>query len=511
MMSTTGKHEILISTLISQSGGIVALVSGTGSDPVSSVEYDSRKAEAGSLFVAIKGYASDGHDYVAQAVDKGVSSVVVSRARVDEFLPLAEKGVCLMAAEDTRAALAYLSAGFYGFPSKDLVVVGITGTNGKTSITYMLENIFDTAGIDTGVIGTINYRWKGKVFDAPNTTPESRDLQQILSRMRDDGVRAVVMEVSSHALDLGRAEAIDFDAVVFTNLTGDHLDFHGDMESYFKAKKKIFPLLQKSCKTWKFALVNTDDEYGALIAEEKSSFPFPLYGYGLNPDADFRPAPDSIQSRITGISYMLEEPLSGYEIRMVLAGRFHVYNSLAAFAVARNLGLAYNVISRGLAELYAVPGRFDVISSKKGFTVIVDYAHTPDALLKLLQSVRELSPSRIITVFGCGGDRDKTKRPVMGKIASDYSDYVVVTSDNPRKEDPDAIIEDIVSGIVRVGHTVIPDRKGAIVHAVDRAREGDAVVIAGKGHENYQIIGTVKSHFDDREIAEECIRNREAL
>jgi UDP-N-acetylmuramoyl-L-alanyl-D-glutamate--2,6-diaminopimelate ligase len=368
----------------------------------------------------------------------------------------------------------------------------------------------DFAGIETGVIGTVNYRWKGRVLDAPNTTPQSRDLQRLLAMMRDDGVRAVIMEVSSHALELGRADGIDFDAAVFTNLTGDHLDFHGDLESYFRAKKRIFDLLQASSKGHRFGVVNVDDEYGVRIMQEKDLPGYPLYGMGFGPDADFRPVRESVASSIGGLRYTLEKPLSGFEIRLALAGHFQVYNSLAAFAVARNLGLPYHVISRGLLELFSIPGRFDVIPSKLGFSAIVDYAHTPDALLKLLQSVARLSPKRIITVFGCGGDRDRGKRPLMGSIAAQHSDYLIITSDNPRSEDPGAIIDDIVSGIGDAACVVVSDRKEAIARAIEEAREGDLVVVAGKGHEDYQIIGAIKTHFDDREVARLCIRHREA-
>ncbi|HOW84193.1 MAG TPA: UDP-N-acetylmuramoyl-L-alanyl-D-glutamate--2,6-diaminopimelate ligase, partial [Spirochaetota bacterium] len=509
-MKSKNKLEKNLGDIITGSGGVVSAEGPVDGIIVTSVEYDSRRVGSGSLFVAVEGYTSDGHDYISAAVEKGAPAVVLNRKRSVEFSWLADRGIAVLLTDDTRKALALVSAAFFGFPSKDMVVVGITGTNGKTSITYMLENILETAGIDSGVIGTVNYRWKGKTFEAPNTTPESRDLQQLLARMKEDGVRAVFMEVSSHALELSRAAGIEFDAVVFTNLTGDHLDFHGDIDSYFKAKKKIFSLLQESSKPWRFGVVNIDDEYGDKIAEEKNLFTFPMYTYGCSGSADYRPVRGTVSSRINGLSYILEEPLKGHEIRLMVAGRFHVHNSLAAFAVARNLGLAYNVISRGLADLKSVPGRFDVIVSKKGFSAVVDYAHTADALLKLLESVRELSPARIITVFGCGGDRDRTKRPVMGKTASEHSDVLFITSDNPRKEDPEAIIRDIIAGIGKGGYTVEPDRRAAIRLAVESAREGDVIVIAGKGHEDYQIIGAEKTHFDDREVAREFISMMEA-
>jgi UDP-N-acetylmuramoyl-L-alanyl-D-glutamate--2,6-diaminopimelate ligase len=486
--------------LASASDGAVRLVRGSGTT-VTSVEYDSRAVKKGSLFVAVEGYKSDGHRFVHTAVENGAAAVCVAADRAEEFSSLGERGIAIVAAGDTRTALSRLSAAFFGFPSRSMLAIGITGTNGKTSITYMLEAILKRHGLNPGVIGTINYRWGGKTHPAPNTTPESRDLQEILYRMGRDGVDAVIMEVSSHALELRRADDIDFDAAVFTNLTRDHLDFHHDFEHYFEAKKRLFLLLEKSFKKGRCGIVNVDDEYGRELFLLRNQYSYPVMSFGIEREADYMPERASIVNAITGIRYAMERPDAGVTVSLNLLGMFQLYNSLAALAVAHQMGVPYETITQGLADLATVPGRFDVLATNRGFVVIVDYAHTVDALLKLLRSVGELEHRRVITVFGCGGDRDRTKRPLMGKVAEENSDLVIVTSDNPRTEDPEVIIRDITAGLARANHEVIPDREEAIARAVGEAREGDIVVIAGKGHEDYQILGTEKIHFDDKEVA----------
>ncbi len=481
-----------------------------GRTEIFGVEYDSRKVFPGALFVAVKGFESDGHGYVRRAVEAGAAAVVVSEDRAAEFEDLSTSGTAVIVSSDTRRTLSALSAAFFGFPSRGMRIVGVTGTNGKTSITYMIESALKQDGASPGVIGTVNYRWAGKTLDAPNTTPESRDLQELLYSMSLDGVDTVVMEVSSHALELGRAVDIEFDCAIFTNLTGDHLDFHRDMESYFNAKLKLFDHLDKSSKPRKAAVVNVDDEYGKRIYADRDKYQYPVYSFGVENPADYMPEKSSILNRITGLAYMLKSPEKA-GISLKIAGRFHVYNSLAALSALHSLGVGFSSISEGLASLEAVPGRFDVRTSKSGFSVVVDYAHTGDALEKLLQSVRELDHNRLITVFGCGGDRDKTKRPVMGRIASEYSDIAIVTSDNPRTEDPALIIKDIIPGIKNENYEVIEDRTDAIKYAVNLAVEGDIIVIAGKGHETYQIIGKTKTHYDDHEVAGTFISRRESL
>ncbi len=502
-----------LAELIDDSSGVVELFfnSNGRSVGVSSVEYDSRRARPGSLFVAVEGYATDGHRYVEQVAEAGVPAVVVSRKRADEFRHLIEKGVALLVSDNTRKALSALSASFYGYPSRDMKILGVTGTNGKTSITYMVESVLRECGFSVGVIGTINYRWNGHEYPSANTTPESQDLQKTLAAMRGDGVEYVVMEVSSHALQLNRVDDIYFDVAAFTNLTGDHLDFHHSLEEYYQAKKRIFHLLENSRKAKKIGIVNTDDFYGERLFKKATSYSYPMVSFGLNPGAYFRPERDSIENRMTGLRYRLDSPDRGLQVELNCVGTFHVYNSLAALSILSSLDIPYGMILKGLKSLSGVPGRFDVIASKLGISVVIDYAHTGDALQKLLESVNELRTARVITVFGCGGDRDRTKRPVMGRVAAENSDFVIVTSDNPRTENPGAIIADITAGISSDNYRVIEDRRQAIREALFIAQPGDIVVIAGKGHETYQIVGTEKSHFDDHEEARDALKDRGSL
>ena len=500
-----GEKSILGDMLVNFAGTYA--ITGDAGIAVSSVEYDSRRIQPGSLFVAVEGYSSDGHGYIDAVADAGASAVVVAENRSGDFAYLADRGISVISVSDCRRALSRISAAFYGFPSRDMIAVGITGTNGKTSITYMLEAIAVAAGYNPGVIGTIDYRWKGTNIPAPNTTPESRDLQEILFRMRRDGVDFLIMEVSSHGLELNRADDVDFDIGVFTNLTRDHLDFHKDFDAYFTAKKRLFDIIDSVPKAARTGLVNIDDPYGRKILDDRASRAYPLLAFGLD-GGDFSVRGDSIINSINGISYTVDTPGGAWDVKLNAAGRFNVYNSLAAFAAARSLGIDAGSALKGLASMETVPGRFDAVPSGLGFHVVVDYAHTDDALRKLLQSARELNPARLITVFGCGGNRDRTKRPLMGAAATELSDHVIVTSDNPRKERPEEIINDILAGISKQNVEVNPDRKGAIGRAIEIACEGDIVIIAGKGHEDYQIIGETKIHFDDKEIASEFIAMR---
>ncbi len=499
-----------VAELMERLEGRLVLVSGDASASVASVEYDSRRVREGSLFVAVEGFSRDGHGYAASAAELGACAIVVSEERAGEFAPLAGKGCAVLAAKDGRRALSRISAAFFGFPSRKMKVIGVTGTNGKTSFTYMLESIAKAAGLSPGVIGTIDYRWKGAREAAPNTTPESRDLQELMARMASDGVDCLIMEVSSHGLELFRADDIDFDAAVFTNLSRDHLDFHHDFERYFSAKKKLFSILNRSVKKKKTGLVNLDDGYGVRVRESRADWGYPLLGYGIAADAEYRIQESSIVNRIDGLSYIADTPGGRAEVKLGMGGRFNVYNSLAALAAALEIGVPLRAALEGLEAMKTVPGRFDTIASPLGFHVIVDYAHTDDALRKLLMSVRELAPSRLITVFGCGGNRDRTKRPLMGKAAAELSDHVIVTSDNPRRERPGDIIDDILKGVSGTNWEVVPDRRAAIAGAVSMAKRGDIVVVAGKGHEDYQIIGEIKQHFDDRETVRELIDVREA-
>lgn len=500
-----------ISDIINNSGGLIRSVGGFNDADVIAVEYDSRKCSEGTLFAAVEGFESDGHAFIGSAVKNGCVSVLVSESRYDEFAHFADRGVAVLVSDNTRRALSAVSSAFYGNPSGKLHVTGITGTNGKTSITYLLESVYNTGGFTCGVIGTVNYRWKGKTLPAPNTTPESKDIQELLSMMLADGVTHVIMEVSSHALELNRVDDVEFDCAVFTNLTGDHLDFHKTIEAYYNAKKRLFSLLEKSPKKKRTALVNIDDDYGKKIYSERENYSFTVKSFGLSDSADIRAIEDSIENRITGAAYRLAYDNSDYKVSLKLAGRFQVYNSLAALGSACYSGINIDAVITGLGSLAAVPGRLQVVESKLGFYAVVDYAHTGDALLKLLQSVNEMPHENVIVVFGCGGDRDKTKRPVMGKIAFDNSDTAIVTSDNPRTEDPELIIRDITAGMGDGGYIVEPDREKAIAAAVQKASSRDIVVLAGKGHEDYQILGKTKRHFDDREVVLKYMSERERI
>lgn len=506
MLNNSTSIRMSLEDIVQAAGDQVDFHSGDAGAEITSVEYDSRKAKKGSLFVAVEGFTSDGHRFADSAVERGASAILVNAERVDEFRGMGARGVSVLSSGDLRGALSRVSAAFYGFPSRSMMAIGITGTNGKTSITYMLESIMKRNGRRPGVIGTINYRWGNRSFPADNTTPESKDLQEILYRMQRDGVDVVIMEISSHALELKRADDIDLDAALFTNLTRDHLDFHHDFDSYFNAKKRIFDILEASSKKGRCGLVNSDDDYGRSIHLLRNKYSYPVKTFGVDSEADFMPRPGSVKNTIDGLSYELERPESGVTVCLSLMGRFQLYNSLAALAVSLQMGIPCEEIVEGLAGLDSVPGRFDPLRTGKGFAVIVDYAHTVDALEKLLLSVNELEHRRIITVFGCGGDRDKTKRPLMGAAAEENSDIVIITSDNPRTESPDSIIRDIAAGLEKGNHEIVPDRAAAIARAIGMAVEGDIVVIAGKGHEDYQIIGTEKIHFDDKEVAARCLR-----
>jgi UDP-N-acetylmuramoyl-L-alanyl-D-glutamate--2,6-diaminopimelate ligase len=509
MIKGTKNKLIRLGALIQDSKGAVECVFGDTLTEISSVEYNSKKIKNGGLFAAISGFSTDGHSFVGEAVRSGASAVLVSKERVSEFSDLKERGVVLLASDNNRRALSKLSASFFGRPCAAVPVIGVTGTNGKTSITYMLESIFKAHGYSPGVIGTVNYRWKNNEIQASNTTPESRDLQELFSRMVEDGADVIIIEVSSHALKLSRADDIDFDAAIFTNLTRDHLDLHKTFDDYFNSKKILFRLLEESIKKKKSAVVNIDDEYGRMIREDNKKYQYATVSVGVNNSADYGVRPGSIKSSIDGVGYILDGVIKGLNINLDISGGFQVYNSLCAFAASHQFGIPAEEIQKGLSDLKNIPGRFDRIKSSLGFYVIVDYAHTDDALLNVLRSARDLHPGRVITIFGCGGNRDRTKRPLMGKAAAENSDWAIVTSDNPRNERPEDIISDIVKGINSKNYEIQPDRKIAIKKGIDMAEKNDLIVIAGKGHENYQIIGDRHLDFDDRELAGSLIRERE--
>lgn len=478
-------------------------------DPVvSGVTYDSRQATAGSVFVALRGLQADGTAYAREAVTRGAVAVFSETpAPAGHRVPWFQVG-------DGRLALAALAAEFFGRPSEQLSLVGITGTNGKTTTSYVLASIFEAAGIKCGRIGTVGHRIGNREYEAARTTPEAPELQRMLRDMVAQGCGACVMEVSSHALVLRRADHLRFAAGIFTNLTRDHLDFHGDMEEYFAAKRRLFGLLPAGA----VGIVNMDDRRGSGFSAAATR---PVT-YAIDATADVRPA-GPISYSLDGLEFEIRTPRGTLHMRSKLVGRPNAYNILAAVAAATALDLPFSAIESGVRALDNVPGRFQVVSLPgDDVRVVVDYAHTDDALKNLLETARPLAGGRVITVFGCGGDRDKTKRPLMGAVAARLSDMVVVTSDNPRSENPEAILDDIKRGIVlppdRVGPKgqgpkstpclTIVDRKAAIERAVREAGSGDLVLVAGKGHEKYQVIGERTLPFDDVEVARAALAQR---
>jgi UDP-N-acetylmuramoyl-L-alanyl-D-glutamate--2,6-diaminopimelate ligase len=465
--------------------------------PCIGVTHDSRKAGPGVVFVALRGQKVDGVAFARQAIESGAAAVVA------EVPPPDAVGVPWIVVRDARLVLALMAAEFFGHPSRQMQVVGITGTNGKTTTSYLTNAIFEAAGIACGLMGTVTYRIRGRVVDA--TTPEAPELQALMRQMVSAGCGACVMEVSSHALALRRVDGIRFAAGVFTNLTRDHLDFHPNMEDYFAAKRRLFEMLPAAAPS----IVNIDDPRGAALVDLSER---PVT-YGIHKPADV--SPGTLSYSLQGLDFDIRTPQGTVRVRSALVGKPNVYNILAAVATALSLNVPVGAIERGLRQLPGVPGRFELASSARDdVTVIVDYAHTDDALRNLLETARPMATRRLITVFGAGGDRDRTKRPLMGMVAARLSDVVVVTSDNPRSEDPLAIIEDIKRGAdpemrqTNAEVLSIPDRKDAIFRAVTLASAGDVVLVAGKGHEKYQEIGGRTFPFDDVAVAREALEAR---
>ncbi|HWR90336.1 MAG TPA: UDP-N-acetylmuramoyl-L-alanyl-D-glutamate--2,6-diaminopimelate ligase [Dissulfurispiraceae bacterium] len=522
--------------------GSARLVRGDGDGTVSSVTYDSRQVSRGDLFVAIRGERSDGHAYIGDAIGRGAAAVAFEKGAVDlADIMSSAAGVTWIEAPDTREALASFSSLFYGRPSDALTVVGITGTNGKTTTSYLLKSVIERWGKKAGLIGTIRYLIGREAFDAPHTTPEASDFQRLLRSMADAGCSHVVAEVSSHGLTQRRADCTRFSAAVFTNLTRDHLDFHGTMEEYFTAKERLFTELldEGGC-----AVVNVDDPYGqrlvAKLRDVRRDVSVLTYGI-TNKEAGLTAS--EMKTGVSGTSFRIDvrdregrcvpaglsapgdAPGSGgkgpWTVASSLVGRTNVYNMLAAIAASYCLGIPPEVVRDGISSAGAVDGRFEKVDAGQEFLAVVDYAHTGDALERLITTARQLlengdghcpvrrkEPGRIITVFGCGGDRDRGKRPVMGKIAAELSDFVIVTSDNPRFEDPGAIIADIEKGMQGDRYVVVPDRNTAISLAVGTAGKGDIVLVAGKGHEDYQEVRGVRTHFSDREAIQAAVKRR---
>jgi UDP-N-acetylmuramoyl-L-alanyl-D-glutamate--2,6-diaminopimelate ligase len=478
----------------------VEAVRGDAGVEVADLAYDSAKAGPGTLFVCVPGERADGHEFAADAVGRGAVALVVER---DLDLDVPQVRVA-----DARAAMAPLAIRFWGDPSAELTVAGITGTNGKTTTAFLLRRILEQAGRQSGLLGTVKRIIGGAEEEVERTTPEAIDLQSTFRRMLDGGDEACVMEVSSHALALNRAAGISFDAKLFTNLTQDHLDFHADMEDYFQAKRLLFaPAAVDDWRREATAVVNVDDRYGSRLANELTGAARPLLTFSASGGrADYRALDAGSDSRSTWFRCVGPGEIEA-RVTMPLLGYFNIENALAALAAGEALGVGLDVGAAALAEAGQVPGRFEPVDEGQDFIVVVDYAHTPDSLDNVLRAARRLTDGRLISVFGCGGDRDRDKRPQMGRIGAELSDVPVVTSDNPRSEDPGAIIEQILAGSGRDGVEVEPDRRAAIALALDAAEPGDAVVIAGKGHEQGQEFeGGRKVPFDDRDVAREELR-----
>jgi UDP-N-acetylmuramoyl-L-alanyl-D-glutamate--2,6-diaminopimelate ligase len=458
---------------------------------IRNITYDSRKISNGSLFVAIKGFKVDGHSYLKTTEKNGAAAAIVENKIESIKIPQ-------IVVENSRASMAKIVKEFYTPELSQLRTVGITGTNGKTTTTYLVKSVLDSAGLSSGLIGTIEYDIAGEIISSWNTTPESSDLLDMMYSMYSKGQKGCVMEVSSHGLSLNRVDGIDFEVAVFTNLSQDHLDFHKKFEDYFSAKRRLFSLLKPNG----IAVVNYDDEYGKRLINEVSR---ECITFGL--DSDSKVYAKNWNSSLNGLSIDVATPVGDMQINSALIGQFNVENILAAIAV----GLAFNfdlkTIKNGIEEVDRIPGRLEPIKLKNGRVAVVDYSHTPDALQKTLLELNKINKNNLWVVFGCGGDRDKSKRPVMGKIAEDYAIKVIVTSDNPRSENPNIIIDGILEGIsIKENIIVEPDRKEAIKFALSNSESNDIILVAGKGHETYQEINGIKHPFDDRQIIEELDR-----
>ena len=451
---------------------------------IADLAYDARDATAGSLFFCVPGSRADGHEFAAEAVANGAVALVVER-------PL-ELEVPQLVVEDARRAMGVAADEFFGRPTQELELAGVTGTNGKTTTAFLLYSVLAAGGRRPGLLGTIESRVGGERRPALRTTPEAIDLQRSFREMLDGGDRSCALEATSHGSELGRLDRVRFSALVFTNLTQDHLDFHGTIERYFDAKRRLFTAERPP------AAINIGDPYGRRLAEELQGHDR-LVTFGFADDAELRP--ESLDLGPRGARFTAD----GLELETRLRGRFNVENVLGAVAAARLLGIEDDAIARGVRELRGVPGRFEAVDEGQPFAVLVDYAHTPDSLENVLRTARDLAQNRLICVFGCGGDRDRGKRPLMGRIASELADLAIVTSDNPRSEEPDAIIGEIVAGAAG-DVEVEPDRREAIARAIDAAQEGDVVVIAGKGHEQGQQFADRTVPFDDRDVAREALR-----
>jgi UDP-N-acetylmuramoyl-L-alanyl-D-glutamate--2,6-diaminopimelate ligase len=465
---------------------------------IAGINMDSRAVEAGDLFICINGFTVDGHDFVPQA-EKQRAGAILAEKELDVSVPV-------IIVPDTSRAMAMIASHFYGYPTEQFPLIGVTGTNGKTTVTYLLEAIFNQHQKKTGVIGTIHMKIGGMAYPVNNTTPDSLFLQKTFKDMADAGVQTGIMEVSSHALDLGRVYGCDFDIAIFTNLTQDHLDYHKDMDDYLRAKSLLFAQLGNvyDRKKRKFAVINADDPHSDILKKSTAQH---LLTYGCHDNAMVRA--EAVQLHVTHTDFTLVSPEEGtISIRSRLIGMFNVYNMLAAASAAIASDVPLETIKQALETMTGVDGRFEQVTCGQSFAAIVDYAHTPDSLENVLQTIKEFARKNVYVVVGCGGDRDKTKRPLMAETALQYADKAFFTSDNPRTEDPMAILDDMVRDLKGTHYEVIENRKDAIGRAVQLAEKDDIILIAGKGHETYQQIGHTKYDFDDSKVAEEAINSK---
>lgn len=457
---------------------------------ISGLAYDSRKVREGSLFVCIKGFSVDGHDFIPSALQIGAKAVLVQQEiKVPD-------GITVVRVKDTRYAIAYISDRFFGQPSNRLNLIGVTGTKGKTTTAFMIKSIIESAKQKVGLIGTLGTRIGDETIPTERTTPEAYDLQYLFAEMADKNVNSVVMEVSSQGLELHRVSCCNFDIGIFTNLSQDHIspNEHSSMEDYFNAKLKLF----KMCNS---GIVNIDNPYGEEVVKNAEC---KVLTYGIDQAADIK-AVNLITDK-SGVEFDLQSPWGDVRIKVGIPGRFSIYNALAAIGACGVLGISIDNMAAGLEKI-SVPGRAEVIFSGNGITVVTDYAHTPDSLENILKTIQDSSEGKVVCVFGCGGDRDRTKRPIMGEIAGRLADFTIITSDNPRSEEPNVIIRDIEEGIRRTGadYIAIADRREAIQYSILNAKPRDIIILAGKGHETYQILKDITIHFDEREVVKEII------
>lgn len=463
---------------------------------VTGISYHSGRVKPGYLFVCVQGFHVDGHDFIDQAVANGASVIVVEKE------VLKKAGVLYIKVPDTREALSKLSAAFFDYPDEKLNLIGVTGTNGKTTTTYMVESILRHAHLKTGLVGTIRNKIGDEILATERTTPEAMDLFELFYKMGQVNVTHAVMEVSSHALELKRVQDLSFKVGIFTNITQDHLDFHDSLDNYRRAKGKLFKKLTKDG----VGVINIDDPSAEYMIEQS---PGKVYTYGIDKKADIQAS--EINVRMDGVSYLVTTPVGKTQLDLQFTGYFNVYNSLAAIGAGLVFEIPLETIKKALESLDGVAGRFELVDCGQEFGVIVDYAHTPDGMENVLTTARNIVQGRVIAVFGCGGDRDRTKRPIMGRVGATHADLCILTSDNPRTEDPLQILKDVEAGILEmdqpVDYTIIPDRREAIFHAIQKANPDDLVIILGKGHETYQIFRDKTIDFDDRAVAREAINS----